>query len=276
MLDAEPALFPPAVANPPANRVAFVCGVGRYWFEPPHDNTPTDACGVAMMLSQLGYGLTVVIDPTRAELLRKFSEFAEHARDAEVAVVCIFAGGMVADGVTLISPVDCNPSGPHDALDHVVALPRLLAEMRGMGAPIIVIVDTCRMVIGAEGTFDAEGNMVHKTGVGIDVQREDIGPAGPTNVIISYACADNTIAFDGTPGGHGPYGYALLRQLSAERTFQSRNATGLDWESLLGRVKLDVMSLTGGKQIPSIDNFLAGPVLVRRKPTLAADTGRAH
>jgi uncharacterized caspase-like protein len=151
--------------------VALVIGNSAYRNEPSLRNPANDAAAMVELFRSARFD---VVEPRsnvgNAELRRAIRDFADSARDADMAVVFYSGHGIEVDGTNYLIPVDARLERDFDVEDETVSLDRVLkaiepARMR------IVILDACR------------DNPFQRT-MKLTIQTRSIRPAGtPTSSI---------------------------------------------------------------------------------------------
>ncbi len=225
-----------------AARVALVIGNAEYTHGPRLANPVEDAVSMAAALERLDFqSVTLLQNATLKTQGNALADFAARAADADMAVIYFAGHGMEVDGENFLLPVDAE-------LDHVK---RLKVETTRLSDIIddvavakrfrLVILDACR-----DNPF--RGRMR-----GIELTRSlgrglaSIEPQG--NTLVAYAARHGTQAKDGAAGGHSPYADALLKHLETPN---------VDVRIMFGRVRDDVLAMTGDMQEPHIYGTMGG------------------
>src|ERR1700676_56978 len=114
----------PALAE---KRVALVLGNSAYQNVPRLPNPVNDGAVIAATLKDAGFD---VVDSRHdlpaAETRRALRDFADRARDADIAVVYYAGHGMEVDGTNYLIPVDAKLERDTDVYDEAFSLDRVL------------------------------------------------------------------------------------------------------------------------------------------------------
>ena len=132
----------PALAD---KRVALVLGNSTYQNVAPLPNPVNDGAVIAATLK--GAGFDVVDsrhDLPAAETRRALRDFADHARDADIAVVYYAGHGIEVDGTNYLIPVDAKLERDTDIYDEAFSLDRVLLAIEPAKQLRLVILDACR------------------------------------------------------------------------------------------------------------------------------------
>jgi hypothetical protein len=262
-------LPPPPLIGPSAQqgtavaigqRVALVIGNSRYANVPHIRNSINDANSVAQMFTSMGYsgirqidviattlkdaGFDVVDsrhDLTAADTRRVLRDFADGSRDADIAVLYYAGHGIEVDGSNYLIPVDAKLERDTDVYDEALSLDRVLLAIEPAKKLRLVILDACR-----DNPFSKTmKRTIASRGIGQGLAR--VEPTSP-NTLIAFAAKAGQVSSDGD-GGNGPYAMALTKHLPTP---------GVDVRILLGRVRDEVLRMTGSKQEPFIYGSLGG------------------
>jgi hypothetical protein len=126
-------------------RVALVIGNSAYQNVPGLPNPINDATAIAELLRNAGFD---VVD-SRADLgiaviRRAIREFADVARDADIAVVYYAGHGIEVDGTNYLIPVDAILQRDTDVEDEAISMDRLLRVLEPVKRLRLIILDACR------------------------------------------------------------------------------------------------------------------------------------
>lgn len=210
-----------------AERVALLIGNGRY-DQRPLVNPVRDAQALEVVLRNLGFDTTLVVDQGRDGLVRALNAFGDKARSAEVALVFFAGHGMQFGGTNYVIPVDATILRPEEVDLAALPLKRLLMPFgQGRTRVNILIVDACR-----DKSF---ANWLNTPTSGFAHQFE-----APPETFIAFSTGAGTIADDG-PGDHSPFAAALLRELPKP---------GKSLEAIFKSVGDAVKAATGNRQVP--------------------------
>jgi uncharacterized caspase-like protein len=237
-------LFPNAGAGAAARRVALVIGNSAYQSINALPNPARDAEAVADLFTRLGFDrVQLARDADIKELRRLIGDFAEVARDADVAVVFFAGHGIEVGGTNFLIPVDARLERDFDVEDEALSLDRILRALESTRQLRLIMLDACR-----ENPFVARmKRLVTTRTIGRGLSRSE--PAADT--LVAYAARAGTVAQDGT-GRHSPFTTALLRHLAVP---------SLDLRLAFGRIRDDVLQATGNRQEPFVYGSLGGSVV---------------
>jgi hypothetical protein len=235
-----------AVASPAdARRVALVIGNADYKIA-ALESPVSDAVAVAEAIGQqLRFDKVILKRDLGAEGFREaLRELARETRGAEVGLLYFAGHGVEVGGRNYLIPVDARLKAARDVELEAIALDTVLAQLDGVTALKLVILDSCR-----NNPFPLAGAGTRSVGIGL----ARIEPEG--NTLVAYAAKHGTMAEDGTIGGHSPFTTALLRHIAMP---------GLEVRQLFGFVRDDVVAATGQRQQPYVYGTLGGQGLFLR------------
>jgi uncharacterized caspase-like protein len=226
------AVCQPALAE---KRVALVLGNSAYKNVPQLANPVNDSAKIAATLKAAGFD---VVDSRRdlpaAETRRALRDFADRARDADIAVVYYAGHGIEVDGSNYLIPVDAKLERDTDVYDEALSLDRVLIAIEPAKKLRLVILDACR-----DNPFTAAMKRTSATrsiGRGLAL----VEPEGGT--LVAYAAKAGQVAQDGD-GENSPFVTALVRRIETP---------GIEIGKLFRLVRDDVLSATGRQQEPFI------------------------
>ena len=223
----------PALAE---KRVALVLGNSAYQNVAPLPNPVNDGAVIADTLKQAGFD---VVDSRRdlpaAETRRALRDFADRARDADIAVVYYAGHGMEVDGTNYLIPVDAKLERDTDVFDEALSLDRVLVAVEPAKQLRLVILDACR-----DNPF---AKSMKRTVASRSLGRGLAGvePSRP-NTLIAFAAKGGSTASDGD-SKNSPFTTALLKYLAKP---------GLELGKAFRLVRDDVMNATANKQEPFV------------------------
>src|SRR5260370_1410320 len=126
-------------------RVALVLANSAYQNVAPLTNPVNDGTVMAATLKDAGFD---VVDFRRdlaaAETRRALRDFADRARDADIAVVYYAGHGIEVDGANYLIPVDARLERATDVYDEALSLDRILIAIGPAKKLRLVILDACR------------------------------------------------------------------------------------------------------------------------------------
>ena len=244
----------PALAE---KRVALVLGNSNYQNVAPLANPVNDSSKIAATLKDAGFD---VVDSRRdlpaAETRRALRDFADRARDADIAVVYYAGHGIEVDGGNYLIPVDARLERDTDIYDEGLSLDRILIAIEPAKKLRLVILDACR---------DNPFSRTMKRTVASRAIGQGLAKVEPTspNVLIAYSAKAGSTAADGD-GKNSPFTSALSHHLTKP---------GLDVRRAFGFVRDEVLKTTGNKQEPFVYGSLGGddvPLVPAPAPAAAA------
>jgi uncharacterized caspase-like protein len=229
----------PALAE---KRVALVLGNSAYQNVPRLPNPVNDGAVIAATLKDAGFD---VVDSRHdlpaAETRRALRDFADRARDADIAVVYYAGHGIEVDGTNYLIPVDAKLERDTDVYDEAFSLDRVLLAIEPAKQLRLVILDACR---------DNPFAKVMKRTVASRAIGQGLAKVEPTipNMLIAYSAKAGSTALDGD-AKNSPFTMALAKHLTTP---------GLDVRRAFGFVRDDVLKTTGYRQEPFVYGSLGG------------------
>jgi uncharacterized caspase-like protein len=232
-------LCQPAFAD---KRVALVLGNSAYQNVAPLTNPVNDGTVMAATLKDAGFDIVDFRrDLPAAETRRALRDFADHARDADIAVVYYAGHGIEVDGGNYLIPVDAKLERDTDVYDEALSLDRILIAIEPVRKLRLVILDACR-----DNPFaKSMKRTVASRAIGQGLAK--VEPTSP-NMLIAYSAKAGSTAADGD-GKNSPFTIALSKHLTTP---------GLDVRRAFGFVRDDVLKSTGNRQEPFVYGSLGG------------------
>jgi uncharacterized caspase-like protein len=243
----------PAFAD---KRVALVVGNSHYDNAPPLPNPANDATAIAATLKGAGFDVVESrLDLRSAEMRRVLRDFADQARDSDMAVVYYAGHGIEMDGTNYLIPTDAKLERDTDIYDEAFSLDRVLLAIEPARQLRLVIVDACRNNPFA----DTMKRTVSSRSVSRGLARVE---PSTTNTLVAFAAKAGLTALDGN-SRNSPYAAALVKYIAQP---------GLDLRRALGFVRDDVLQATGNRQEPYVYGSLGGAdvALVPARPAASA------
>ncbi|NOJ39766.1 caspase family protein [Bradyrhizobium australiense] len=233
------------LASEPAfaeKRVALILGNSAYQNVAPLTNPVNDSSKIAATLKDAGFD---VVDSRRdlpaAETRRALRDFADRARDADIAVVYYAGHGIEVDGANYLIPVDARLERDTDIYDEGLSLDRILIAIEPAKKLRLVILDACR-----DNPFARTmKRTVASRAIGQGLAK--VEPTSP-NVLIAYSAKAGSTAADGD-GQNSPFTAALSHHLTRP---------GLDVRRAFGFVRDEVLKTTNNRQEPFVYGSLGG------------------
>ena len=236
-------------------RVALVIGNSAYQNVAQLTNPVNDGATIAATLKDAGFD---VVDSRHdlpaAETRRALRDFADRARDADIAVVYYAGHGIEVDGTNYLIPVDAKLERDTDVYDEALSLDRVLLAIEPAKQLRLVILDACR-----DNPFaKTMKRTVASRAIGQGLAK--VEPTSP-NMLIAYSAKAGSTAPDGD-GKNSPFTVALSKHLTTP---------GLDVRRAFGFVRDDVLKTTSNRQEPFVYGSLGGEDV----PLVPAPQGRA-
>lgn len=223
-------------------RVALIVGNSTYQTVPQLPNPSRDATAVAQMFKDAGFdSVDVQLNVGNVEFKRTIRRFEATADQADIAVVYYAGHGLEIGGVNYLVPVDARLASGRDAIDEAIPLERLVSSADGAKRLRLIILDACR-----DNPFTT-AMRGERTNRGIVAGLGKVEPTG-SDTLIAYAAKAGSTADDGD-GEHSPFTLALLKNLPVP---------GLDVRLAFGRVRDEVLKITGNRQEPFVYGSLGG------------------
>src|SRR5438445_10289275 len=242
-------------------RVALVLGNSAYQNVARLPNPVNDGTVIAATLKNAGFDIVEERhDLPAAETRRALRDFADRARDADIAVVYYAGHGIEVDGTNYLIPVDAKLERDTDVYDEAFSLDRVLLAIEPAKQLRLVILDACR---------DNPFAKTMKRTVASRAIGQGLAKAEPTspNMLIAYSAKAGSTALDGD-AKNSPFTMALAKHLTTP---------GLDVRRAFGFVRDEVLKTTSYRQEPFVYGSLGGEdvPLVPVKATAPAATPQA-
>jgi uncharacterized caspase-like protein len=232
----------PAMAE---KRVALVIGMSKYQQVPRLANPARDAAAMTDLFKKAGFD---VVDSERdlgiSDLRRVVREFAEVARTADIAVVYYAGHGMEVNGTNYLIPTDAKLLSDFDIEDETISLDRVLHALDPVKRLKLVILDACR---------DNPFSKTMKRSIASRSIGRGLAEIEPTSsdTLVAFAAKAGAVASDGD-GYNSPFATALVKYITEP---------GLDLRLAFGRVRDDVLKITGNRQEPFVYGSLGGETM---------------
>ncbi len=225
-------------------RVALVVGNSAYRNVARLPNPEKDAASMAKLFRDAGFDAVVEADNVgNLDFKRAIRKFEDAAQDADIAVIFYAGHGIEVGGVNYLVPVDAKLASDRDAEDEAISLNRIVESVDTAKHLRLIILDACR-----DDPFVATMKRVRRTAMrGITSGLGKVEPTS-TDTLVAYAAKAGSTAEDGD-GVHSPFTTALLENLTVP---------GLDIRLAFGRVRDEVLKITGSRQEPFVYGSLGG------------------
>jgi uncharacterized caspase-like protein len=216
-------------------RVALVIGNSSYQNGVMLSKPARDAGAIAETLERAGFDTVILrLDLVNIEFKRALRRFEDDASDADIALVYYAGHGIEIGGTNFMLPVDVTLASDRDADDEAIPLERILESIERARKLRLIILDACR-----ENPFVTSMERQRQSSVRAPPSR-GLSKVEPkqNDTLIVYAAKAGATAEDGS-GEHSPLATALLNNLTLP---------GLDLRIALGKVRDEVIKISGGRQ----------------------------
>ncbi len=242
-----PPAQPQQSTAPPAGigrRIALVVGNAAYQHTAALTNPANDAADVAAALRDLGFTVIDGIDVTKRDLELKVREFAGALVDADTALFFYAGHGLRVGDANYLVSVDARLASERDLDFDAVRVDFVLRQMEidREQKTNIVFLDACRDNPLSKNLARTMGTRSAAVGQGLAQIKSGVG------TFISFSTQPGNVALDGQ-GRNSPFTAALVKNIHTP----GRTLTGLMTE-----VRRDVLSATGGRQVPWDHSALTG------------------
>jgi uncharacterized caspase-like protein len=239
-------------------RVALIIGNSSYQNVARLGNPVNDAVAMTATLKNAGFDFVASHrDLKMSEMRRVLRDFADKARDADVAVVYYAGHGIEVDGTNYLVPVDAVLERDTDIYDEAFSLDRILVTIEPAKQLRLVMLDACRDNPFARTMKRTIGSRAIGRGLA------KVEPTSP-NTLIAFASKAGSTASDGD-SKNSPFTAALVKHITKP---------GLDLRKAFGFVRDEVLKSTNNRQEPYVYGSLGGEdvPLVPATPAAAAPT----
>lgn len=230
-----------------AERYALVIGNGAYSGLEPLSNATNDARDFAEALNRQGFRVTLVTDTNRRDMLETVQSFSRQLTFSDTALLFYAGHGMQIGSDNYLVPIDADATSETALQDSSVRLQSVLNSLENRAATRIVILDACR-----NNPFPASLGASRSAGAARGFMKLDAGVGS----FIAFSTAPGAVAADGL-GLNSPFTEALLRHMTNP---------GESIHAVMRRVRVDVMSATGNRQIPWENSALLDEVFLASAP----------
>jgi Caspase domain len=235
-----------ATAAEADRRVAFVIGNSAYRNATSLPNTINDANAVAALFRSVGFEVVNSrTDLGVLEFKRAVRDFLITAETADIAVVYYAGHGIEVGGTNYLIPVDAKLARDYDVEDEAVALDRIIWALQSVKRLRLILLDACRDNPFAAKLQRSVG--LRAAAKGGLAKIDDVS----ADTLVAYAAKAGSVSYDGD-GANSPFAAALLKHVAEP---------GLDIRIALGRVRDEVLKVTGGRQEPFIYGSLGGATI---------------
>lgn len=242
-------------------RIALLIGNASYAGVPRLGNPAGDVALVGAALSSAGFDEVLTrTDLDRDAMVKALRAFEDDAATADIAVIYFSGHGLEMNGENFLVPVDARLAADRDVEDETVTLTRMLRTVGGARRLKLIILDACRNNPFLAGMSLARSTRSVPRGLA------EIEPAS-SDTLVAFAAKAGTVAWDGADGS-SPFAHSLARHIVEP---------GIDIRLALGKVRDDVLDLTGRQQEPFAYGSLGGQtVSLYRPPAVEAPAAAAQ
>ena len=211
-------------------RVALVIGNAGYQSGlPALKNPANDATDISAALRARGFDVLRGTDTSRAELQRLVDRFKGLARDADVSLFYYAGHAFQLSSQNYLVPIDAQIRKADDLAAQTLQLQSIVQGLEGTKGIHLVFLDACRNNPLQSSAGDSSG-----------LQNGLARVSNAAGFLFVYATQPGNVAFDGG-GRNSPFAGAVLSHIGNR---------GQDIGSMMINVRKDVISATGGFQIP--------------------------
>lgn len=242
-----------------SDKVALVVGMAQYQSIGPLANTVNDAEGLARVLDDIGFDVTLATDIDGAEFRQQIDDFSFRAETADLALIYFAGHGVEIRGENFLIPIDANIRNSIDVQRQSISLQQMLDAVDSARKMRIVILDSCRnnplsgdvdAAAAIQSAFAEAEARAAESGGGLAAVDPDRG------TLVAYAARDGQVALDGN-GLNSPFATALMEKIAQP---------GLEISLMFRQVRDQVLEETGNLQEPytygsltGVPFYLAGP-----------------
>lgn len=235
------------VANTAASaetRVALVIGNNAYQQTVPLANPLNDARDMSAALKAAGFSVIEALDADKKKLDGALRAFADKLTGADVALLFYAGHGLQVGAQNYLVPIDAKFERERDLEFEAIKLEFVLRQMEidREGKTTIVILDACRDNPLSRNLARSMGTRSAAIGKGLAA-----APAG-LGTFIAYSTQPGNVALDGE-GRNSPFTTALVKHMGA---------AGRNLPATMIEVRKEVVSATGGRQVPWDHSALTG------------------
>jgi tetratricopeptide (TPR) repeat protein len=245
---------------PPQPRgVALVIGNSKYKFAGALANPANDATDIAKALRALGFEVVEGLDLDLQAMAGTLREFTRKLETATIGIAFYAGHGLQVNGKNYLLPTDARIRSA-DTLDaDAVDMARILAAMESKSRVSLIFLDACRdnptarSLAPAAAERSRGGPVARSDAPATDVEPGLAATKGAAGTLIAYSTQPDNVALDGD-GRNSPFAMALLKRIATP---------GLEIESMMKQVRLDVIAATQNRQVPWGHSSLVGNVYLK-------------
>jgi uncharacterized caspase-like protein len=212
------------------------------------------------VLREIGFDVQEGENLNHANMEILMQDFLHKAQHASVVLLFYAGHGMQVDGKNYLVPIDAKLAETSDLPFETVEIDKLLDSLGDPGHTNIILLDACRdnplarkfaSHLPATRSIRIADGLAAYSAVG-------------TGTLIAYATSPGQTALDGQ-GTDSPFTASLLHFLPTP---------GLEIRQVLTRVRAEVASATGNRQIPWDNSSLMGDVVLVKPVAQGRTTGQ--
>ena len=223
-------------------RVALVVGNSDYLHASRLKNPRNDAAAISAALKRLDFDVLEGADLEEPAFRRLIRDFAVKLDGADVALFYYAGHGLQVNGRNFLLPVGAALNRELDLEFEAVPVDLVLSQMERGQRTNIVLLDACRNNPLADNLARSMGT--RSVALGRGLARIDTG----VGTYIGFSTQPANVALDGS-GENSPFARALLDNIETP---------GLDIETLMRKVREEVIAATDGRQVPWGNSSLVG------------------
>jgi TPR repeat protein len=239
-------------------RIALVIGNGDYRNVPALPNPSRDARAISQSLEGLGFQVITAFNLATSDMTGVIRNFARQSRSADIALFYYAGHAVQVDGRNYLLPIGSDIQVPRDLTYEAVSLDLVTEELEANDPDLsMILLDACRDDPLSE-RFQAQAGRLGRsieTGSGLAQTK------GAAGMLIAYATAPDQVALDGE-GEHSPFTQALLEWI---------DQPGIEVGRVFRRVRERVIDLTGGAQVPWVEEAVIGEFYLNGSSRPTAD-----
>ncbi|WP_305988832.1 caspase family protein [Roseibium sp. MMSF_3544] len=228
-------------------RVALVIGNGAYENVAPLANPTNDASAIAESLERLGFEVILGLDLDHRTFVKHMKDYARRLQGADLALFFYAGHGLQVDGTNYLAPVNTELADEIDLEYETVQLNAIIRQMERRSRTSLIFLDACRNNPLARNLAKSMGTRNVGSERGLAPVETGIG------TLIAYSTQPGNVALDGS-GRNSPFSAALLKHMETP---------GADIAMVLRRVRQQVLTETGGRQVPWSNSSLTGEVVLK-------------
>jgi formylglycine-generating enzyme required for sulfatase activity len=219
-------------------RTALVIGNGAYKVKTGTLNNPeNDANDMAVTLQKLGFKVEKLVDIGQQQMEEAIKDFGTRLKKGGVGLFYFAGHGIQVEERNYLIPVDAKLDKESDVKYKAVDAGQVMDEMDEAKNELnIVILDACR-----DNPFARSWKRSGQGGLAL--------MDSPTGTLIVYSTSPGKTAADGIGGRNGIFTKHLIRHMIEP---------GLEIEDVIKKVRVDVATETGKKQVPWAHSSLMG------------------